>query len=1181
MAGAVEPRPSLPSSPVRTSEVGLPRGHTQPQVGGDSELSQSVHATSQSQSLQRDNTASGSHQGAVSPTWRVLGASNGPHPSATPPTSQFDPGDLGVRMQALELQVNRLSVLIEENLANQSFVGSGSIPSAGLEDSTNPLAGRKGASSLWCATMRGTGVGSGGRAGTPPMQQARRGSQRWRALAESHRSSGVESSGIRGRMGPPGLSQSNLFQEKAGPGPSASPMFGGAPASGAFSMHSQQDKASPMFSQVASSLAQTLQRSPKKKGHTSRRLPPRACTVDAESVVSGTPRNSQFSISGLGSPPAPAIPGCSDPDALGTPPLQSAAVRQLPPAERPSPPWPRAASGGGDSPAAEDDGAGDVGNSMSRPDSTFGGEAGGENAELPNLLPASGSQRHHDDTGDDGGERAGTEVQGTRPQLEDGTPVHLRPDEEAESSDWEEAGNYFDDEPDVFVLLPDSGLRRLTDAVFSVFALCEYFVVTLNFVADWDKNRRLEGVHRLTATEITVLAVTSALHCFVMVVNFRTAFLQGWELVGDEQEELPDVWRYYLRSWFSFDLLYSVPWDLSLGFVSREVQYISFLRLLSVARVPFLFKSSSPLVTNRPMAVKGFLFFFYIAVGLHLLACVWMLAGGFTAGQDDDDGSNDSLSTRYLKGLYWAITTMTTVGYGDIVPTSDEARLLSAVAMLIGAGLFAYIMGNISTLLINEDPFQSRMREKKKNLAALFKHYEIPISLQKETFLVFPTIIDRVLTQTEDTLGALPPHMQERLTHQIKLRIVIGVPLFRGASRKVLSMLAARFTQHLVSSGVYVLRQGEPGEELFILNKGIVDVYINDPENGQEKRVGSIRMGKWFGEIALIKHCTRTASIKTSTACELFVLHRDDFRKVARIYPEFERRLFESTSQHQKDNAPSEQSSETQVPSARHTPNAPAHGAADNRANILANSVVLTPGSNDRAELLHGGSGHTLAGGFRPRQGTAATGMPSPRSPATASGAAPSPNTRTLAVDSDELRRASSSGLCGASLAVQIADGRRRSRSVRTRSTEGDKDRLEKLDSVVEPSSPLVPPSISSRQGSALIQEEGDGEHRRSTFGGTTLPVGRNKLEASDDNLDGRFRSGLAPPQEEGRRPSLAATLKDQRVRSKARLGKGDFDAVVFGKVEGQLETFNRAGDQHTINRPRGGLTDPKSDRYS
>ncbi len=54
---------------------------------------------------------------------------------------------------------------------------------------------------------------------------------------------------------------------------------------------------------------------------------------------------------------------------------------------------------------------------------------------------------------------------------------------------------------------------------------------------------------------------------------------------------------------------------------------------------------------------------------------------------------HDSNWTKYVVSLYWAFSTLCTVGYGDVVPSTTGERLFAIGAMLVGATIFAYFMG--------------------------------------------------------------------------------------------------------------------------------------------------------------------------------------------------------------------------------------------------------------------------------------------------------------------------------------------------------------------------------------------------------------------------------------------------------------------------------------------------------
>jgi hypothetical protein len=49
--------------------------------------------------------------------------------------------------------------------------------------------------------------------------------------------------------------------------------------------------------------------------------------------------------------------------------------------------------------------------------------------------------------------------------------------------------------------------------------------------------------------------------------------------------------------------------------------------------------------------------------------------------------------------MYWVIQTLTTTGYGDLVPVSDNERILATVILAVGATVFSYVIAHISDLI--------------------------------------------------------------------------------------------------------------------------------------------------------------------------------------------------------------------------------------------------------------------------------------------------------------------------------------------------------------------------------------------------------------------------------------------------------------------------------------------------
>ena len=67
-----------------------------------------------------------------------------------------------------------------------------------------------------------------------------------------------------------------------------------------------------------------------------------------------------------------------------------------------------------------------------------------------------------------------------------------------------------------------------------------------------------------------------------------------------------------------------------------------------------------------------------------------------------ENGVNAAVESP-LDALWWGLTTMTTVGYGDVFPTTGEGRVVAAVLMILGIGLYSIITATVTSFLIVGD----------------------------------------------------------------------------------------------------------------------------------------------------------------------------------------------------------------------------------------------------------------------------------------------------------------------------------------------------------------------------------------------------------------------------------------------------------------------------------------------
>lgn len=163
----------------------------------------------------------------------------------------------------------------------------------------------------------------------------------------------------------------------------------------------------------------------------------------------------------------------------------------------------------------------------------------------------------------------------------------------------------------------------------------------------------------------------------------------------------------YIFSFFGIvDLLATLPVYLSFFFAgTRYLLVIRAFRLIRVFRVfklfNFLKEGNLLLRSLRISAPKIFVFFFFVLILVTSIGTIMYMVEGSQPGTQFDNIPNS---------IYWAIVTLTTVGYGDITPVTPVGRFLSAIVMLIGYTIIAVPTGIVSATMVGEQRKRSRLK---------------------------------------------------------------------------------------------------------------------------------------------------------------------------------------------------------------------------------------------------------------------------------------------------------------------------------------------------------------------------------------------------------------------------------------------------------------------------------------
>ena len=171
--------------------------------------------------------------------------------------------------------------------------------------------------------------------------------------------------------------------------------------------------------------------------------------------------------------------------------------------------------------------------------------------------------------------------------------------------------------------------------------------------------------------------------------------------------------------------------------------------------------------------------------------------------------------------MWWALATLSTVGYGDVVPITALGRMFGGVVTLLGVAMYALPIAIIAAGFTNE----SRRRD----------------------FVI--------------TWG-----------------MVARVPLFAKLDPVALSKVGGLLRSKSVPSGYEIAHRGQPADSMFFIVSGEVVVDIDD------HRV-TLEEGDFFGEIALLHDTTRRAHAYAVTECRLMQLMKSDFHGLMETEP--------------------------------------------------------------------------------------------------------------------------------------------------------------------------------------------------------------------------------------------------------------------------------------------------------
>jgi CRP-like cAMP-binding protein len=401
--------------------------------------------------------------------------------------------------------------------------------------------------------------------------------------------------------------------------------------------------------------------------------------------------------------------------------------------------------------------------------------------------------------------------------------------------------------------------------------------------------------------------------------------------VLDESTELfildrKKIFNIYSQFWLWIDVMSCIPFDTiatGAGGVTgayatlRLVRVLRLARLLKIVRM-FKLKRLRKTIENMnvsPSLIAMFSLVFQITFLSHFIACFWFyLSTEDVTGVAPPDISYadspwydlpdqrqvtwvtvgnlqySSELDQYVAAIYWVITTMLSVGYGEISGTNDTERIFCIFTMLVGGVVFGAVIAQVTQMIEKQNPQLSAYKAKMDEVKAYLGEKRLPSHVKVKALDAYSYYLKRKSSFGEAyILDGLPEELKTKLVYELYFREIKDITLFAQARTYAERQFVVRIVQNIKPQravrGESIFRAGDIAKNVVFVMSGVIRIstLVDDT---QEVVVGYCSKGGFFGEIEYHKKTLRIADYKAVLNCSLLSVPTHVLDSACEEFPE-------------------------------------------------------------------------------------------------------------------------------------------------------------------------------------------------------------------------------------------------------------------------------------------------------